>query len=88
MEQPLHMSYYLLLGRRNLPVLLPLVVVRRRADSECEWMIPSACVAVPSMRGVKRGVNGGGAGGLWWFLTKVIRKKIIPKYQKNDRRAE
>ena len=51
MEQPLHMSYYLLLGRRKLPVLLPLVVVRRRADSdsECEWMIPSARVAVPSM---------------------------------------
>ena len=41
-NNPFIMSYYLLLGRRTLPVVLPLSVVRRRADSECEWMIPSA----------------------------------------------
>ena len=87
MEQPLHTSYFCYWLPKSACDLLPLVVVRRRADSECECMIPSACVAVPSMRGVKRGVNGGG-GHLWWFLTKVIRKKIIPKYPKNDRRAE
>ncbi len=41
MEPPLHMSYTCYWLPTSL-VLLPLSVVRRRADSECECLIPSA----------------------------------------------